>query len=172
MRAAPAEIDHRAPFRGAHDPRGLRCDDRGEADLVESERLDQLRVADRGDDLHDRLAGEERRALLKRVDVALEAEPGELLQERIGKALGGEVGDVVRLEAKRLDRVKEIVDAACDEEIALLRQPPDEEREDSLVFEPELPIGPQHRQLVEVGEKSKAHAETVRPKSRFGTQER
>ncbi len=70
MRAARAEVDDRSPLGGQHDARRLAGDDALEMDLVEHEGLDQLGLEDRGDHLHDRLVGKDRRAFRNRVYVA------------------------------------------------------------------------------------------------------
>ncbi len=164
LRAAAAEIDHRPPRGGFDDARRLRCDQRLEADLVQRQRLDQLRLADWRDDLNERLVREAGRALRKRMDFATEAEALEPVEEIVGKALLAEIGDVLGGETERLDLVEKIFNPAGDQEIPPLWQAADEEAEDSRPIELERAIGAQHGELVEVGEEP----ETPRPSGKPG----
>ena len=63
------------------DPRRLGRHHRLEVDLVQQQRLQQLRLHPPGGDPHQRLAGEHDRALWHRVDVAREPKPRQVLQK-------------------------------------------------------------------------------------------
>ena len=94
VRAAAAEVDDPPPLRRRDDARRLRGDEAREADLIDRERLDELRLLHRRDDLDHRLVLEERRALRHCIDVAGEAEFCQVLQDRLRKALRTQIGDV------------------------------------------------------------------------------
>ena len=74
----------------------------------------ELRLLHRRDDLDHRLVLEERRAFRHCVDVAGEAEFCEPLQDRVGKALRSQIGEVGFVEAQRLDRLQEILEPGGD----------------------------------------------------------
>ena len=84
--AARREVDQPLARRRSsagckRDPRRLRRHHRLEVDLVEQQRLEQLRLNPRRGDANQRLAGERDRPLRHRVDVAREAKPRQVLEE-------------------------------------------------------------------------------------------
>ena len=85
--AARREVEHPlagprlAAAGGKHDPGRLGGDHRLEVDLVEQQRLEQLRLDPRRRDPEQRLVGEAHRALGHRLDVAGEAEGGQVVEE-------------------------------------------------------------------------------------------
>ncbi len=117
--------------------------------------LDQLRLGQRRDDLHDGLVGKERRALRHGANFALEAEIGEVIDQSWFEAPRRlEVADVVIREAKPLEEVEQLFEPGRQQEVARLRQASREELEHRFVVHPAIDVGIQHGELVEIGQQT------------------
>ena len=109
LRAPQPELDHLVAARGEPHARRLGRDQRLEVDEIEESRLDELGLHQGAAHAHERLVGEDHRALGHGVDVAGQSDPGELaekgrLEERLAVVAGEcrEVGEVVLAETVAL----------------------------------------------------------------------
>ncbi len=158
LRPAQAEVDHLVSAGGEAHPRRLGRDERLEVDEVEQRRLHELGVEDRAAHAHERLVGEHHRALGHRVDVALQAQKGELGEEArvedrpaVVAAQRGEVIDVLSREVEPRQELEGPRQPAGHREAAPERVRAEEEVEDGLLARaPGVAIGLGHRELVEV----------------------
>ena len=111
VRPPEREVDELAPLRRDHVPGRLGRERRMERDLVQQDRLDQLRLGDRRGDLHDRLLRMDDAPLRHRPDLPREAHVAEILDRPLVEPDLAEVGEVLLLEDERLEEPEAVVEA-------------------------------------------------------------
>jgi hypothetical protein len=87
-RQAQAEIDEELVRRSKHEPRRLGCDQRLEVQDVDKARFDELRLRQRCGHAQDGLVGEKDCALGHGMNVAVEAKPGQIIQQVLSEPAG------------------------------------------------------------------------------------
>mgnify|MGYP002924727548 CR=1 FL=1 len=98
LRAARAELEHRASLCGAADAAGLRGNQALVVDLQQQVRLHKLRLNGRGAHRDERLTREHGRALRHGPDVAGEAEVFQIVQKCLAEQLpAAQIGNVIVL---------------------------------------------------------------------------
>ena len=153
VHAARPEVDYGPTRGGRHHALRLGGEQGLQMDLVHDERLDELRLGERGHDLEDRLVGEERRTLGEGVHVSREAEIAEPREEALGEPPQRcEIGECFVGEAQTLEIVEDGVEAASEQVVAAFRQTADEQGEDRVRRHALFEVGLRHGQLVEVDE--------------------
>jgi hypothetical protein len=147
--AARREVDDFARRSGGeHEPRRLGRDRSLEVDLVQQQRLDQLRLDAARGDAQQRLARERDRALGHRVDAAGEAEAGEVVKERVRKPEAAQVRKLVGSETHLLDERQRGSDARDEQPVAVRRQIAREQLEHRRLVHAAQEVAGRHRQLV------------------------
>ena len=163
LRPPRAEIDDRTPGSGRDDPGGFRSEHRLQADLIDDERLDHLRLPDRRRDFEKGLVGEDRGSFRDRKHVSGKAKVRQVVEQALGKHVQRpQIGDVVGAEAEACELVEKIVEATGEEEVAAFRQLADEEAERRGLAHAAGAIGAQHGEFIEIGEQTVAPASRLR----------
>ncbi len=161
---AQPEVDQQFARRSQHATGRLGRDQGLEVNEIDQPGLDQLRLGQRRDDLHDGLVGKERRALRHGADIASEAKVGEIVDQARFEALRRlQVADVFVREAKPLEEVEQLFEPGRQQEIAGLRQASREELENRFVVHPAVDVGVQHGELVEIGQQTAVAETEIRP---------
>jgi hypothetical protein len=142
-----------SPAGGERDPRRLGRDHRLEVDLVEQQRLQQLRLDPRRGDPHQRLAGERDRAFGHRVDVPGEAELRQIFDEPSAEPERAHVRQLLHAEAHLADQRQGGAEAGRQQPLAPWRQMPDEQLEHHGLVHLAGEVARRHRELVLVGQK-------------------
>jgi len=147
------KIDHLAAVGSVHDTRGLGGDHGLEGKGGEQERLDDLCLDDRSGDAHQGRRGKRHRALGDGVDVAGEAQFGEIFEERgLEVAAALEVGEGLGREAQVIEVGERLLEAGDQQKAAVWRQAADVEVEGrNAIVHPLGEIARRHGELVEVG---------------------
>ena len=150
--AAEAEIDEEPALRGKHHARRLGGDQRLEVEEIHDPRLDELGERQRRGDAEDRLVGEEESALRHGVDVAGEAEAGEIVDKAPREPAGrGEPVEIALREVEVFEEGEHLVETGGDQKTALARQPPHEELEHRRLGLAMGEIRFHHVELIEIG---------------------
>ena len=152
LRAAQAELQHRAALRRAAHAAGLGGDERLVVDEGEDRRLDQLRLHDRRAHAHERLVREHDRALAHGVDLAGEAQLAKIGEERlVEQAERAQIGQILLGKVQAVDVVDHALQPGGDGigDVALGAE---EHVEHALVARHAvLEIAVHHGELVQIG---------------------
>ena len=157
--ATQAEVGDRTSLGGADDAGGLGGDERLEVDEVQQRGLEELAVDDGTLDADHGLAREGDVALGDCPHVDMHAEVAQVIEESLlehgaaaGCLEGGEVRDVLVVEAEVLDELGHLADAACNREAAPEGVVAEEGVEVGLrIHHAGLPEALGHGELIEVG---------------------
>ena len=153
MGTAQPEVDQELAGRDEHGARRFRGDERLEVEEVHEPRLHELGLGDGGRHPHDRLVGEENRALRHGVHVAREAERRKVIDEgRIEAPAAPHPVELLGVEAESLEVLDELLEARRHQEVTSGRQLPHEQLEDRRRLHAVAEVAVQHGQLVEVCE--------------------
>ncbi len=153
MRAAQPALHQIAAGCREHHARGLGGDGGLEMQEVRQARLDELRLGQRRGHAEDGLAGEKDRSLRHRIDIAGEAEGGEIVHESAREeAALVEPGAGILIEAKRLEEGQDLLEARGDQEAAIARELADEELEDRGAGHPVRRARLERRQVAEIAQ--------------------
>ena len=115
--------------------------------------LHELRLRDRGDDADHGLVGEKHRSLGEGVQIAGEAQSGEMIEESSGKSSRPiKVGNLLFRKTQVLQEGQQGLQPGGDEESPAGRKIPYSEFEGSRLIHAFAQIGFQHRKLVEIGQ--------------------
>ena len=152
LRSAPAELHHAVALRRAHNAGCLGCNETLVVDDVQKRSLNELCLHNRRDDLDERFARENDRALRNRIDIAGEAEVPQVVEEGgLKDAEALQIGDIRLRKVQVLYIVDELVESRADcIAVALgvraVKHVEDNGLVDILVFK----IALHHRELVQV----------------------
>ena len=153
MGPAQPEIDQHFVRRGEPHARRLGGDQRLKMQNVDQPRFDELRLRQRRGDAQDRLVGEEHRAFGHGVHVAAETEVAQIIEQVLLEPAGAlQPGDLVRREAKVLQKIERLLQPGRQQKSAPRRQGAGEKFEHRRIGIAMVQIGLGHVELVEVGE--------------------
>jgi len=118
---------------------------------IDQARFGELRLRQRRGDAQDRLVGKEHRAFRHGVDVAAEAEVGEIIEQVVAEPAGApEPGDLRGREARVFKKIERLLQPGGEEKAAAGRQRADEELEYRGFRLAMIQVGLHHVELVKV----------------------
>ena len=157
--AAQPELVHAPAGRRLHHPRRLGGDQGLEVDHVEQQALQELRLGEARGHPQQRLAGEHRRPLRRRVQRAPKPPPLQEAQElRAKRPQPLQVLQLTGVEAQRRGRVDHVLQARGQRVGAAERRPPEEQLEGDLGVVALQEVALHHGELVQVGGERGDHA--------------
>ena len=154
LRAARAELEHRASLCGAADAAGLRGNQALVVDLQQQVRLHKLRLNGRGAHRDERLTREHGRALRHGPDITGEAEVFQIVQKCLTKQLpAAQIGNILVGEVQVLDVVDDLLETGGDGVAAVVGHAAEEYIEvGDAILHIVVEITVAHRQLIKIAE--------------------
>ena len=153
MRAAQAEIDEALARRGKDHARRLGGDHRLELQEIDHACLDELRLRQRSRHAQDRLVRKEHGSFRHRVNVAGEAQVGEMIEEVFPEPAGvPEPIELLAGKAQLLEEPEHLLEPGRNQKASVARKLAHEELEDRGFGLTTIQVRLHHVELIEIGQ--------------------